>query len=58
MLDLRAFGIDTVAKFRQVAVDQGSNVLVDFGVGDRITLLGVQVEQFHNDDFRTDLLLV
>jgi hypothetical protein len=58
VLDLRAFGIDMAAKFRQDAVNQGSNVLVDFGVGDRITLLGGQVEQFHDDDFRTDLLLV
>jgi hypothetical protein len=58
LLDLRAFGIDTAATFRQVAVNQGPNVLVDFGAGDRITLLGVHVEQFRDDDFRADLLLV
>ncbi|MQW85611.1 hypothetical protein GHJ82_01690 [Sinorhizobium saheli] len=57
VLDLRAFGIDSAAEFRQFATNQGSDVVLELGNGDRITLVGVQVAQFQDSDFRTDLLL-
>ncbi|MBS3651674.1 cadherin domain-containing protein [Pseudaminobacter sp. 19-2017] len=57
VLDLRAFGIDSASRFAQVATNQGANVVADLGGGDRLTLLGVQVAQFHDNDFRTDLLV-
>ena len=50
-LDLRAFGIDTVNEFLQVGANQGPDVVIDLGGGDQITLRGVQIAQFHNDDF-------
>ena len=52
-LDLTALGIGTASAFQQVAVNQGSDVVVDFGGSNKITLLGVQDEQFHDDDFVT-----
>ena len=57
VLDLRAFGIDSASEFQQVATNQGANVLVELGGGDRITLLAVQEAQFHDNDFRTDLFV-
>ena len=53
VLDLRAFGIDSASKFAQIATNQGANVVAELGGGDRLTLLGVQVAQFHDNDFRT-----
>ncbi|WP_018237170.1 metallophosphoesterase [Ensifer sp. BR816] len=58
VLDLRAFGIDSAIEFQQAATNQGSNVVVSLGGTDQITLLGVREDQFHDDDFRKDLLLV
>ncbi|RWA77666.1 MAG: hypothetical protein E5X49_07590 [Mesorhizobium sp.] len=57
VLDLRAFGIYNASQFLQVATNQGSNVVASLGGGDQITLTGVHVEQFHNDNFVSSLLL-
>ena len=57
VLDLRAFGIYNASQFLQVATNQGSNVVATLGGGDQITLTGVHVEQFHNDNFVSSLLL-
>ncbi len=58
VLDLRAFGITSASQFQQVATNQGANVVASLGGGDQITLLGVHVEQFHNDNFLSSVLLV
>ncbi|ANT48463.1 putative Ig domain-containing protein [Mesorhizobium amorphae] len=57
VLDLRAFGITTASQFQQVATNQGANVVASLSGGGQITLLGVQEEQFHNDNFLSTLLL-
>ncbi|WP_342778131.1 putative Ig domain-containing protein, partial [Mesorhizobium norvegicum] len=57
VLDLRAFGIYNDSQFLQVATNQGSNVVASLGGGDQITLTGVQVAQFHDDNFLSTLLL-
>lgn len=58
VLDLRAFGIESANAFLQVATDQAANVEANLGGGDRLLLLGVHLNQFHDDNFlRTDLLL-
>ncbi|MEO5759986.1 MAG: metallophosphoesterase, partial [Mesorhizobium sp.] len=57
VLDLRAFGIYNAGQFALVATNQGSNVVASLGGGDQITLTGVHVDQFHNDNFLSSLLL-
>ncbi|WP_192250568.1 metallophosphoesterase [Mesorhizobium silamurunense] len=57
VLDLRAFGIYNVSQFQQVATNQGSNVVASLGGSDQITLTGVHVDQFHDDNFLSTLLL-
>ncbi|WP_245458538.1 hypothetical protein [Mesorhizobium sp. M8A.F.Ca.ET.057.01.1.1] len=57
VLDLRAFGIYNTSQFLQVATNQGSNVVASLGGGDQITLTGVDVGQFHDDNFTSSLLL-
>ncbi|MCG5480865.1 MAG: metallophosphoesterase [Ensifer alkalisoli] len=58
VLDLRAYGIQNASAFRQIATDQGSNVLANLATGDQLLLLGVHLSQFHDDNFlRNDLLL-
>ena len=57
VLDLRDFGINNASQFLQVASNQGANVLVQLGGGDQITITGVHVEQFQNDNFQSSLLL-
>jgi Ca2+-binding RTX toxin-like protein len=50
-LDLRALGIDTASEFQRAAFDQGADAVLDLGGGNRITFLGVHVQQFHDTDF-------
>ncbi|MDX8520145.1 metallophosphoesterase, partial [Mesorhizobium dulcispinae] len=57
VLDLRAFGIYNNSQFQQVATNQGSSVVASLGGGDQITLTGVHVDQFHDDNFLSTLLL-
>jgi Ca2+-binding RTX toxin-like protein len=57
MVDLRDHGIDSLADFLQLAANQGPDVVADLGGGDQIVFLGAQVEQFHDDDFVTDILM-
>ena len=57
VLDLRAFGIYNASQFQQVATNQGSNVVASLGGGDQVTLTGVHVEQFQDDNFLSSLLL-
>ncbi len=57
-LDLRDYGIDSAAKFLQVASNQGANVVANLGGTDHLTLLGLHAEQLHDDNFvRTGLLV-
>ncbi|CAN7704993.1 metallophosphoesterase [Pararhizobium sp. LjRoot238] len=58
VLDLSAFGIESANAFLQVATDQAANVEANLGGGNQLLLLGVHLNQFHDDNFlRTDLLL-
>ncbi|MDX8482331.1 metallophosphoesterase [Mesorhizobium sp. VK24D] len=57
VLDLRDFGINNASQFQQVATNQGSNVVATLGGGDQITITGVHVEQFQDDNFLSSLLL-
>ncbi|CDX14004.1 hypothetical protein MPLB_1380022 [Mesorhizobium sp. ORS 3324] len=57
VLDLRDFGINNASQFQQVATNQGSNVVATLGGGDQITITGVHVEQFQDDNFVSSLLL-
>lgn len=57
-LDLRAYGIDSASEFRQVASNQGANVVANFSGTDHLTLLGVHAEQLHDDNFVRASLLV
>ncbi|NRQ18359.1 metallophosphoesterase [Ensifer sesbaniae] len=58
VLDLRAFGIDSASEFRQVASNQGANVVANLSGTDHLTLLGVHAEQLHDDNFVRAGLLV
>lgn len=57
-LDLRAYGIDSANEFRQVASNQGANVVANLSGTDHLTLLGVHAEQLHDDNFVRASLLV
>ncbi|MGO4622575.1 metallophosphoesterase [Ensifer sp. 2YAB10] len=58
VLDLRDYGIDSAAKFLQVASNQGANVVANLNSTDHLTLLGLHAEQLHDDNFvRTGLLV-
>ena len=51
ILDLTAFGIDTVAEFQAIAVNQGAGVLATFSATESIYFAGVSVADFTDGDF-------
>ncbi len=50
-IDLTAYLFGSFSALMSRASNSGSNAVIDLGSGDRVTLVGVQVSQLHNDDF-------
>jgi hypothetical protein len=53
VIELSGFGtsFDEFSEVFAAASQQGSNVVIDFGAGDAITLLNTTLANLHEDDF-------
>jgi Ca2+-binding RTX toxin-like protein len=51
VIDLRSFTFADVSEVLALATDNGTDTVIDFGGGNRLTLLGVTEAQLHADDF-------